>query len=363
MARLMASAAREPRVNRPMREQRIIYGAGIGGRRWPAPASRVKERKRPAVELVAMLDLGGIRPMALRPLGAYKPRSPDLLKELNVQIEHLFVEYSVPPCLYEACIPGEAPFHFAHGMYRQWLVTIGQGGSFSKLAKPFMTSIEAHFFLSAPARNRVHENVWWAKLKAAGLPNDAIKELVDRIFTYHFFDDPCGRLAETIRFYSLVDSQMDKTTFSEITDCVAWKLRNEPKFRMRGRTLISMTRLTKEWHVEMQMAKLRSLLEWPGLMVRDWRYETQDKLWTVRELRTNIELLNEGRKQRHCVFAYVPQCEARTTAIFSMRGYLKVASGSAEDGQVVLDQSDEQNRITIEVNDQRTIVQLRGLLN
>src|SRR5258706_11038395 len=193
MARLLACAAREPRANQPTREHQIIYGAYCRG--WTRPASRAKGRKRPAAELITMLDLGGIRPMALRPLGAYKPRSTDLLKQLNGLIEHLFVDYSVPTCLYQACLPGEAPFHFAHEMYRQWLVTIGQGGSFSKLVKPFMTSMEAHLFLSAPAGNRVHENVWWAKLRAAGLPDRAINELGDRIFTYHFFDDSCRRLA------------------------------------------------------------------------------------------------------------------------------------------------------------------------
>src|SRR5205807_5711182 len=98
-------------------------------------------------------------------------------------------------------------------------------------AKPFMTSREAHLFLSAPVRNRVHENVWWAKLKALDIPNDIIDKLIGRIFTFYYFDDLTGRLAEAIRFYGRFHSEMEKATLDEITDCLAWKLRNEPDFR------------------------------------------------------------------------------------------------------------------------------------
>ena len=363
MARLLAPAAATPRAKRVTREHQIVYGMNCRGRSCIRRTARDKGRKRPAAELVAMLDLDGIRHMTIRPLRTYIPRSTDLRKQLFGLIEHLFVEYSVPQCLYQACIPGEAPFDFAHGLYREWLVTIAQGGSFRRVAKPYLNSREAHLFMEAPPGNRVHENVWWAKLKTAGLANDAVKELIDRIYTFHFFDDPDGRLLETVRFFGRFHSQMEKTTFQEIRDCLAWKLRNEPGFRMKGRTLSSMTRLTQDWHVEMQQAKFRSLIEWPGLQIRDWQHAAGDILWKVSELTNNVELLNEGRQQRHCVFAYVPLCQSGKCAIFSMRRYAVSPIRTGADPPGESEKPAELSRITIEVNECRTVVQARGHLN
>src|SRR5205085_4510450 len=118
--------------------------------------------------------------------------------------------------------------------YREWFVTLAQGGSFSKLVKGFMTSKEAFLFLSAPAENRIHENVWWAKMRAAGIPCHVIQKLNERIFGQYFFDDPNGRLAEVIQFYARFHAGMDRVTFGEIADFLAWKLRNDRAFSLKG---------------------------------------------------------------------------------------------------------------------------------
>lgn len=113
----------------------------------------------------------------------------------------------------------------------------------------------------------------------------------------------------------------------------------------------------------MQAAKVRRLTEWAGLQMRQWDFEAYDKIWIVVELRTNIELLNEGRKQRHCVFAHVPQCVGGRSAIFSMRCYQKVVARYTDLGHAIWDRSCELTRLTIEVTETRAVVQARGHLN
>src|SRR2546423_1358791 len=110
MAQVHACTAREPRAKRVVRDHQIVYGMNCRGRSLIRRTKQKNGRKRPVAELEAMLDLCGIRQMALRPLGAYVPRSADLHKQLIGLVEHLFVDYSVPPCLYEACMRGEGPF-------------------------------------------------------------------------------------------------------------------------------------------------------------------------------------------------------------------------------------------------------------
>src|SRR5439155_10635260 len=142
-----------------------------------------------------------------------------------------------------------------------------------KLVKSYMTSKEAFLFLSTPTANPIHENVWWAKMKAAGLPVNVIEKLIERIFSHYFFDDPHGRLAEIIPFYARFHQDMNKVTFGEVTDFLAWKLRHDPAFRLKGRTISSVIRLTNEWHVLMQKARLGHSVEWKGLSLPDWECE------------------------------------------------------------------------------------------
>src|SRR2546421_3953048 len=104
MARVQACTAREPHAQPVVRDHQIVYGMNCRGRSLVRRTKDAKERKRPATELEAMLDLRGIRQAALRPLGAYVPKAGDLHKQLVWLVEHLFVDYRVPPCLYQACM-------------------------------------------------------------------------------------------------------------------------------------------------------------------------------------------------------------------------------------------------------------------
>ena len=56
-------------------------------------------------------------------------------------LNHLFVRYPVPAFLYQACLKDSAdPFKDKQEIYRQWFVTLAQGGSFPKLVKGCLTS-------------------------------------------------------------------------------------------------------------------------------------------------------------------------------------------------------------------------------
>src|SRR5437867_10527520 len=92
MARLEARPATAPRARRVTREHQIVYSMNC---RWRSVVRRTghdKGRKRPASELLAMLDLDGIRYTALRPVRTYFSRSADLRKQLFGLVEHLFVD-------------------------------------------------------------------------------------------------------------------------------------------------------------------------------------------------------------------------------------------------------------------------------
>jgi hypothetical protein len=196
----------------------------------------------------------------------------------------------------------------------------------------------------------------------AGIPRSLADKLIARIFTAHWIDDVDGRLMEVVHFYARSHSDMSRAAFEEITDFIDWQVRNDQAFRFAGRTITSMTKLSNEWHVAMQRAKLGTHIAWDGLPIPNWSLGEKGFHWDVVQLRNNKELLNEGRKQKHCVYGYVSHCSAGTSAIFSLRQYPKISSHAKGDGTLVYQAVEELTRITIEVQ-ARTVVQARGKLN
>lgn len=339
-----------------------------------AEAKREKRRKKKSVDdLLPMLSLKGIRYHALRPAETYVPRSYNLEKQLTGLLNHLFVKYPVPEFLYQVCLADGSEiakkprymddFTQAQAVYKQWFITLAQGGSFPKAVKGTMTSREACVFLSAPWGRKIHENVWWAKMTVAGVPEKLIGELIDRVFTNHLPDDPDGRLGETIFFYARQHQDLNRNSFDEVTDFLAHKLRFDRQFRMQGRTASSVVKLSNEWHLQMQQAKLGKHIQWHGLGIADWSYEDKSEVWFVTELRDNKELVNEGRKQKHCVYSYVQRCVEGRSFIFSIRGCRKIAADYTDEGQPIWDRQFETRRVTVEVSPSRTVVQVRGPSN
>jgi hypothetical protein len=366
MPRIPVTPLKERKAQEALREQRILHALTSRDKLLEQGKREKKQKKKTVNDLIPLLHLAGIETKALRPAYTYQPKSHNLDKQLYGLLNHLFVRYPVPTFLYQACLKETQGRERAGDleMYRQWFVTLAQGGSFPKLVKPYLTGKEAFLFLSAPAGNRIHDNVWWARLKAAGLPQSLIEPLIERIFRHFQFNfDPNGRLTETIQFYARFHGDMNKITFGEVTDFIAWKLTNDLSFHLKGRTIGSVIKLTNQWHHLMQRAKLGQCIEWDGLTVTDWLLEARDRVWLVTQLRNNKELLNEGRKQKHCVYSYVQWCVAGRSAIFSLRCYHKGGGGYTYDGGVLWDPKSELARVTIEVNSQRDVVQVRGPLN
>lgn len=326
-------------------------------------AKTKKAPKRKSVDFLASKIITEItRDHFIRPLETYPNRSYNSEKQIYGLIRHLYVKYPVPDFLYDVCRNDYKPKHpKMHPDYLLWFLALAQGQSFPKLAKPYMTAKEAHCFLSGPY-NEIHMNIWWAKLRVAGIPSNVADKLIERVFKNHFFVDESGRLNELVTFYAHHHQDMDKTTLGEVNDYIVWLLANEPEFRFKGRTAASMVNLSNDWHRLMQRAKLGRFVEWNSMGFEPWELIGKNTIWTMEELTNNKELANEGRKQKHCVFGYVSSCAAGNCHIFSLREHSKGVFGADDEGNPIYKPVSELNRITVEVRN-RAAVQIRGHLN
>jgi hypothetical protein len=328
--------------------------SSLGGR----TSAKVNIRKISAGTLLPMLRLEGVEDQFLRQPSSFVPKSYRLEKQLKRLIDHLFVRYPVPEFLYAPLLPPCKYSPDTRPLFRQWFAVIGRGDSFRKLVQEHMTAREAALFLSGRSFFPVEDNIWWARMKAAGLPEHAIFCLLRRIFHRHAFEDPDGRLRSAIGFFARFRQEFDRVTFDEVLDFLDWKLRNEETFRLTGRTAASVIKLSNEWHFAMHAAKVNTSVRWKGLRIKDWNLEGENFLWRVKQLRTNRELMDEGRKQCHCVYSYVEACVEGDSAIFSLRTYPRVMNEEA-----AWDWGAEERRVTIELSRERKIVQVRGRLN
>ena len=176
MAYMVKTTLKERKEKETQLELRIAHAFSSRKHALELAKQDKRHRKKSVGELLCHINICGIQGAALKPAYTYIPRSFNFDKQIHGLLDHMFVRYPVPGFLYQACRKNTGdPFEKHHELYRQWFIALAQGGSFSKVVKGLMTSKEAYVFLSAPSNNRIHENVWWARMKAAGLPNTTIE--------------------------------------------------------------------------------------------------------------------------------------------------------------------------------------------
>lgn len=358
------SRLQEKKIEEAKREAKIASTFAFF-KKQREPQIREDRRKIKTIpQLMEMIHTCAILPM-LRSPETYIPRSHNIDRQRNGLISHMYANYPVPAFMYQAFDAQSFNVQYIQGtdiLFQNWFITMAQGGSFRKATKGIMTHREAFVFLTAPSENSIHHNVWWAKMKVAGLPPRIIHWLLEKMFRVIRVDDPNGRYAELIHFFALYHEQIDHTTFGEITDFLQWKFQHDPEFSLKGRTIASVVALINEWQKEMQKAKLGSDIAWEGMGMKDWVYTTNHHVWVITELLNNKELLNEGRKQKHCVYSYVSSCASGYRHIFSLRGYWRILV-EMKDGMPYYDKNSELTRVTIEVTNNSHISQVRGYLN
>jgi len=317
----------------------------------PEHIAQRQPKKKTNVQLYGLMRLGTHANHEVRSLESYISKSYNLEKQKLGLVKHLYVKYSVPNFMYDLFTDTNKNHpYFGY----QWFFCLTQGGSFQKLVKDILTKKECISFLETPDGYNFQRAFWFAKLKNQAISPKIISSL---LFTKDFFSraEPTATnvecYAHVIEFYAKYHTEMDDLTFDEVTDFIYYKIGNDAAFTLRGRTLNSIKMLSNEWHNLMQKAKYGSKVTWDGKLLAPWYYENKEAMWEIFELKSNHDLIKEGRKQKHCVSYYVTQCVEGRCNIFSLRKH-------NPDTLV----ENEKSRITMEMR-QSSIVQIRGSQN
>ena len=319
-----------------------------------------RSRNRTWEDIEPLLDLpGGHEKYHIRPRESWRPKSFNLLRQVEEYIWHLFVAYPTPRSFF--CIFLRHLLHYRwrrdslnkyqesaykelirlapvqnhqfigmDSLFFEWFIVIGQGGSFQKTVKGVMTKKEAHVFLQSTEQRPLYQLVWMAKCKVAGLRRSLIEVLMSRIFNGLFIDagGPGTDTDSVIRFFTKIQQEANDALCSDIADYLRHvigsrgKFNNPTTFSLKGRTLASIITLTNEWHNDLNALKLSQELKKQELAdsgVNSWTYETlEGTTWQIEQIRMYPDLVKEGKAMKHCVVSYGSACAYGRSFIFSM---------------------------------------------
>src|SRR5262249_3968951 len=131
----------------------------------------------------------------------------------------------------------------------------------------------------------------------------------------------------------------------------------QPNLSMARRTPESLLRQVEQWHGALRLIRANDQRFWRASGVRPFAARTgprdrpeEQTHWRVREILSAQELVEEGRRMRHCVATYAGSC---------IRGACSIWSLERQRGH----ENHPEAMLTVEIDANKTIVQARGHRN
>jgi hypothetical protein len=288
----------------------------------------------------------------LRELADWTPHRKNVHFQLESLVRHLFDQYGdVPPWVIGAWTSTRTA---SLGLnLAELTVHLGRGRSlrsFPGLPVPLTKRLE-HEMRQAPAACTILEALRYAQL--------AGREALDWFGVV--LDSRLGRnvvSADEVFWLSVVDffraaPMVDPRQFGPVCDWIHQKRSigigtepPQPGFSLKGRTMDSVLAQADTWQRQLRRDSKSALpftTSWEGLPVADF-VDPDDNRVRITQLVNFGQLVQEGRALRHCVASYVKSCRSGRCGIFAL----------TVEGLPTL---------TLEVNLNRMVVQIRGLQN
>jgi hypothetical protein len=272
-------------------------------------------------------------------------------RQLRSFVKHLFFKYRVHDMFTEVLVRHSEDLDFLR--LRKWAIMLGHGMSIKNEVKGIFTAKELHFFLNGPHRTDISYNAWYAKCVACGFSPSLMNEFIKHMVSFSFSSDSTNveYWCKIIQFFSRYLESLDAETLGELLDYLAF-MQNE-RFKIEGRTLASLIRLSNEWHAGRRIDNDKYVNNrWEPMNIPNWKYydKPQKLHWTVQQLITGKELAYETKIQKHCVWSYASNCVSGRSRIFTLHSIDELG--------------DERKHLTIEVDPMSRLVrQVRGKLN
>lgn len=297
----------------------------------------------------------------VRPVSSWKPRGKSRDTLFRSLCDHLLAKYPVPALCWNAFFDQDnAP------VLTPLVGHVAAGGSLHAYAKESfpvpLTRAMCHELLRTPAehgfvpalrRVQIHASGGDRHLFNAFMTTEQAKRLTTREHEAFW---------QTVLHWFAQNPMLEPGQVGPLIDFIAAKRRESADFSMKGRSVLAMMRGLREWHGNLHVAKnfrdeTFNPSGFPGASFSDYQRKEPDgsvvhETWSVREVLTAKELLEEGRRMKHCVYSYSHSILSGGTSIWQ----LVMQDGEGPTGYWAM--------LTVQVSNQtRTIVQARGQYN
>jgi hypothetical protein len=231
----------------------------------------------------------------------------------------------------------------SHERFIQWYIWLGQGNNIRK-AKDLpcpITKMVAHYFLQAPDSCEILEAFRYAKVINEGgsdhIAKAILKTKIGNNFGYSSI--PEKRLEEeefwmsVIRFF-IQNPMLDPVQYGPLVDYIynqkylyvmqadGQNRPAQPHFSMHRRDATALMNAMERWHRDLNKVKVHALQAktWPARTnIQPFFLNKKDNIWSITEITSRQELMNEGRIMHHCIASYAESCVRGNTSIWSLQ--------------------------------------------
>jgi hypothetical protein len=296
----------------------------------------------------------------LRTLEYWRPPSHNSDRQFRSLTRHLLARYDVPGFFDHIWFMSGEKYE----MQRDWYVHVGGGGNIRNAETPVpLTKMMAHQMMLAPDDSSMEGAIRWGQVHALGGDHLLVEAIWGTRLATNFSDDEFW--LSVFRFF-IDNPLLDRQHVGPIIDYLhnqKFESRNileadnrlvtlppaQPNLTMRGRSAEALLTQMEQWHRALSKETQVTGEVFKPSGFKGLRMETRsEEIWTISELRSSVQLREEGRKMRHCVLSYTRSYVAGENSIWAME--LQSAGGI-------------EKKQTIQVTKAGQIVQVRGKLN
>lgn len=309
----------------------------------------------PHVELYlrGLLALARQRRHWLRECEDWFPSHDSPFMQFGALTRHVMANSPVPEFMTRVWFEG---FSSQAERHQSLFKHLARGGSIRGANVPLrLTKPMARCFATAPHHVTVEQALRWAQVRSYGASKRFAAEVLKTPLATNFQQDTYWQAV--LQLLVLHQDQL-LGNVEPVVQYMNYRHRYFPPTittRQLARSLNAFLQGTSRVAGQYRWSQYRASLRWKGLPIRGLRYVEKTESawrvhrWSIRELLTRDELLDEGQAQSHCVASYERDCVARRSSIWSLRRHTFL---------------EDQRVLTIEIEPKtRTIVTALGKCN
>ncbi|MFO0953237.1 MAG: PcfJ domain-containing protein [Isosphaeraceae bacterium] len=285
-----------------------------------------------------LLALSAYEPQWIRMPEGWAPRTHNAYRQFHSLVRHLLARYDVPTFMNTAWLEGPTR---EGSLHQSWFLHVAKGENLRTapgLPVP-LTKKQAHVYLQAPCDFDVTTAFRYAQIVDLGGDERLVRSVLATRVGASFDQDEFWL---TVFRWLIAQPMLDPAHHGPIIDFlhaqkfvpsvpdprdpgpgVRRLVPPQPKLTMNGRNPEVLLRCVHGWHRNLGRERGAKDLLWgasgfPAFCFEEGNGESR-KVYTLTELTSSRELIDEGRAMCHCVASYAQSCHAGRTSIWSLK--------------------------------------------